>query len=234
MSTQYITCQEILDAYKTHGNNFMEIDIKSHRTSANNDIKYFSIHFIKSDNTKVLSGNIKFINQSVSHVIDKGINKLSITPDDLFDMAMSITCNTFSEKITQMADVEIQLFNPFSKIVTPMHNIEHYKRIYWFLIPFKKDSQNLFGPKNYALDFYNLNVLDDNNYPVIENIDSNNITKFVMRNSKISGVLNMSIIASSKSISLNTKFTKSLYVNNKDVQTNKNTYFDTNDFSEMM
>lgn len=104
---------------------------------------------------------------------------------------------------------------------------------------YKGDGKKVYV-KEFDFEFYNLDDLDENTgrpniYKVDgEKINNSNVQKVLTKASLISGILQMQVIASKQSLSLNTKFTSKLFVKtNHDVSSGGN-YFDDDDFLLIM
>jgi hypothetical protein len=104
---------------------------------------------------------------------------------------------------------------------------------------YKGDGKKVYV-KEFDFEFYNLDSLDSetgrpNNYKLDdEKVNNTNVQKVLTKGSLISGILQMQVIASKQSLSLNTKFASKLYVKtNHDVSTGGN-YFDDDDFDLIM
>ncbi len=104
---------------------------------------------------------------------------------------------------------------------------------------YKGDGKKVYV-KDFDFEFYNLDDLDENSgRPNVykldgEKVNNSNIQKVLTKASLISGILQMQVIASKQSLSLNTKFASKLFVKtNHDVSTGGN-YFDDDDFLLIM
>lgn len=221
MYTNSITCQEIINSYEKYGDDFMNIDINKCRTSKNT--KYLNIYFINEAGVSI-PANIKFIKQTITSIKQVNITKVSISPDAVFDAALKIVCETFNKKVNELIDTT-SIFSS-TKIVTPIHYINKDKAIYWFIIPFTRQSI-LDGD---MVKKFNLLVHNLNGDPINE-FNTNNVSQILNRGSIISGILNMSVIASSTSISLNTKFRDEIYVRTKPILKK---YFNETEMTQIM
>jgi len=104
---------------------------------------------------------------------------------------------------------------------------------------YKSEQNKKFVVKEFDLTFYDLEKLSSNGTPkeaIIdgERINNTNIQKLITKGSLISGILQMQMIASNQSLSLNTKFASKLYVKTNHNQSNGGEIFDSDEFSEML
>jgi hypothetical protein len=105
---------------------------------------------------------------------------------------------------------------------------------------YKAENNKKFLVKDFDISFYDLDVLDTSSGVPKEailddsKINNSNIQKFVTKGSLVSGILQMQVIASKQSFSLNTKFASKLYVKTNHDQSAGGNFFDEDDFSIML
>lgn len=105
---------------------------------------------------------------------------------------------------------------------------------------YKAENNKKFLVKDFDISFYDLDVLDSSSGVPKEavldesKINNSNIQKFVTKGSLVSGILQMQVIASKQSFSLNTKFASKLYVKTNHDQSAGGNFFDEDDFSIML
>lgn len=105
---------------------------------------------------------------------------------------------------------------------------------------YKAENNKKFLVKDFDISFYDLDVLDSSTGVPKEavldesKINNSNVQKFVTKGSLVSGILQMQVIASKQSFSLNTKFASKLYVKTNHDQSAGGNFFDDDDFSIML
>jgi hypothetical protein len=172
---------------------------------------------------------MSLICDSYTHVMNDLISKGIIATSGGEIDVPSLKINTPMQKSTTANGQRIEFKDPLFWVIpackryseSELESLDRLNARY-------KSDGNPFIVKEFDFKIYNLDNLDADNTPQEFKVNNSNIHKVIPKGSLVSGIINMQIIASAKSLSLNTKISEKLYVKTAD------DLFSKDDITEML